>query len=119
MTVGRIPVQTHQIYVSNGRDRVQDIRSALLAFSEVLDVFVTGRPDALVVVLTGRPRPGEWLRTLRAAGYDVSARRPARVALRQVERSGFRATAEDITAESCPLAGVLRRRVVQSPPCPD
>jgi hypothetical protein len=82
-------VLTHQIYVAKGRDRVQDIRSALFAFSEVLDVFVTGRPDALVVVLTGRPRPGEWLRTLRAAGYDVSARRD------------------------------LRRGVVQWSPCPD
>jgi hypothetical protein len=104
MTVGRIPVQTHQIYVSKGRDRVQNVRSTLFAFSEILDVFVTGRPDALVVVLRGRPRPGEWLRALRAAGYDVSARRPARVALSEVERAGLGATAEGVAADSCALA---------------
>jgi hypothetical protein len=106
MTVGRIPVQTHQIYVAKGRDRVQDIRSTLFAFSEVLDVFVTGRPDALVVVVTGRPRPGEWLRTLRAAGYEASARRPARVALSEVERARFQATAVGVAADSCALVPI-------------
>jgi hypothetical protein len=106
MTVGGIFLQTHQIYVSKGRDRVQDIRSALFAFSEVLEVFVTGRPDALVVVLAGRPRPGEWLRTLRAAGYEVSARRPARVALSEVERPCFQATAVGVAADSCALVPI-------------
>jgi hypothetical protein len=37
-------------------------------------VFATGRPDALVVVYAGRPRPGEWLRALRAIGYRTLAR---------------------------------------------
>jgi hypothetical protein len=99
-------VQTHQIYVAKGRDRVQDVRSALFAFSEVPDVFVTGRPDALVVVVTGRPRPGEWLRALRAAGYDVQARRPGRLALSEIERAGVGATGEGIAAGSCTLAQV-------------
>jgi hypothetical protein len=56
---------------------VQEIRHELFAFPEVLDVFVTGRPDCLVVVSLGRPRPGEWLRALRAVGYQVPIRRHA------------------------------------------
>jgi hypothetical protein len=68
-------VQTHQINISHGRDNVHEIRRQLFAFSEILDVFVTSRPDSLVVVCTGRPRLGEWLRALRAAGYEVPARR--------------------------------------------
>jgi hypothetical protein len=67
-------VQTYKIYLSKGRDRVHDIRSELFAFPEVLDVFVTGRPDSLVVVCLGRPRPAEWLRALRAVGYDLPPR---------------------------------------------
>lgn len=70
-------MQTHQIHVSNGRDRVHAVRSELFIFPEVLDVFVTGRPDALVVLCSGRPRPGQWLRALRTVGYDVPARRHA------------------------------------------
>jgi hypothetical protein len=67
-------VQTYRIYVSKGRDRVDEIRGRLFVFPEVLDVFVTGRPDSLVVVCWGRPRPAEWLRALRAVGYDLPRR---------------------------------------------
>ena len=70
-------MQTHQIHVSNGRDRVDAVRSELFTFPDVLDVFVTSRPDALVVVCSGRPRPGDWLGALRRVGYDVPARRRA------------------------------------------
>jgi hypothetical protein len=73
-------VQTHQIHVSNGRDRVDEVRRDLFMFPEVLDVFVTSRPDALVVVYSGRPRPGDWLGALRKVGYDLPARRRATVA---------------------------------------
>jgi hypothetical protein len=68
-------VQTYQITISQGRANVHEIRRELFAFSEILEVFVTGRPDSLVVVCAGRPRVGEWLRALRAAGYQVPARR--------------------------------------------
>jgi hypothetical protein len=68
-------VQTYKIYVSKGRDRVNEIRSELFVFPEILEVFVTGRPDSLVVVCRGRPRPAEWLRALRLARYDVAHRR--------------------------------------------
>jgi hypothetical protein len=68
-------VQTHQINISQGRDHVHEIRRELFAFSEILDVFVTSRPDSLVVVCAGRPRLGEWLRALRAIGYETPARR--------------------------------------------
>jgi hypothetical protein len=68
-------VQTHQINISHGRDNVREIRYALFAFSEILDVFVTSRPDSLVVVCAGRPRLGEWLRALRAVGYEAPAQR--------------------------------------------
>jgi hypothetical protein len=70
-------VQTHQINVSRARDMVQEIRHELFEFPEVLDVFVTSWPDWLVVVSRGRPRPGDWLRALRAVGYHVPARRHA------------------------------------------
>jgi hypothetical protein len=70
-------VQTHQILVSNGRDMVNEVRSELFNFAEVLDVFITGRPDALVVVCSGRPRPGEWLGALRRVGYNIPAKRHA------------------------------------------
>src|SRR5438105_7335869 len=69
------PVQTYQINISQGRDNVHDIRRRLFAFSEILDVFVTSWPDSLVVVCAGRPRLGEWLRALRAVGYEIPARR--------------------------------------------
>jgi hypothetical protein len=71
-------MQTHQIQVSGAKERVHEIRSELFAFPEVLDVFATGRPDALVVVYWGRPRPGEWLRALRELGYRTPARGHAR-----------------------------------------
>jgi hypothetical protein len=65
-------MQTHQIYVSDARKRVHDIRNVLFTFPEVLDVFASGRPDGLVVVYAGRPRPGEWLRALRGLGYHTA-----------------------------------------------
>ena len=68
-------MQTHQINISHGRDNAHEIRRELFAFSEILDVFVTSRPESLVVVCAGRPRLGEWLRALRAVGYEVPARR--------------------------------------------
>jgi hypothetical protein len=81
-------VQTHQISVSRGRDSVDEIRKKLFEFPEVLEVFITGRPDSLVVVCSGRPRPGEWLRALRAVGYQVPARRrPTTTALAAAHRS--------------------------------
>ena len=68
-------MQTHQIHVVDGYVRVHEIRNELFAFPEILDVFATGRADAIVIVYFGRPRPGEWLRALRAVGYDAAARR--------------------------------------------
>jgi hypothetical protein len=70
-------VQTHQIQISGGRDRVDQIRSELFAFTDVLEVFVTGRPDALVVVCCGHPHPADWLRAPRGAGFGPPARRPS------------------------------------------
>jgi hypothetical protein len=81
------PVQTYQITISHGRDSVHEIRRELFAFSEILDVLVTSRPDSLVVVCAGRPRLGEWLRALRAVGYEVPARRhpsPSSTTLRSI-----------------------------------
>src|SRR5437764_6365255 len=74
------PVQTYQINISQGRDNVHGIRRALFAFSEILDVFVTSRPDSLVVVCAGRPRLGEWLRALRSVGYEIPTRAQAAAA---------------------------------------
>jgi hypothetical protein len=73
-TAERGPVQTYQIDVSEGRDRVNEIRSELFVFPEILEVFIAGRPDSLVVVCQGRPRPAEWLRALRAVGYELAPR---------------------------------------------
>jgi hypothetical protein len=70
-------VQTHQLHISNGRDKVHEIRSELFAFPEVLEVFITSRLDALVVVCSGRPHPGEWLRVQRVVGYGPPPRRRA------------------------------------------
>jgi hypothetical protein len=70
-------VRTHQIRVSEGRDRAAEIRRDLFVFPEVIDVFVTSQPDALVVVFVGRPRPGEWVRALRWLGYDIPSRQQA------------------------------------------
>jgi hypothetical protein len=81
-------VQTHQIHVSHGRDMVNEVRSELFNFPEVLDVFITGRPDALVVVCSGRPRPGEWLGALRRVGYEVSAKRHANAVALDADRAG-------------------------------
>lgn len=67
-------MQTYRIHVSKGRERLDEIRSQLFVFPEVLDVFVTGGPDSLVVVCWGRPRPAEWMRALRAVGYDLPPR---------------------------------------------
>lgn len=66
-------MRTHPIHVTNGRARILEVRTELFAFDEVLDVVVTGRPDLLVVICSTRPRAGEWLRALRAAGYDIPA----------------------------------------------
>jgi hypothetical protein len=71
-------MQTHEIQVSGAESRIHESRCKLFAFPEVLDVFATGRPDALVVVYWGRPRPGEWLCALRAVGYRTPARSHAR-----------------------------------------
>jgi hypothetical protein len=79
-------VQTHQIQIIDGRSRVDEIRSELFAFSEVLDVLITWRPDALVVVCTGHPHPAEWQRALRAVGFSLPSRRRDPVPVR---REGF------------------------------
>jgi hypothetical protein len=69
-------VHTHEIHVAGGREAVSEIRRNLFLFSEVLDVLATSRPDSLVVVFSGRPRPAEWNRHLRDVGYELP-RRPA------------------------------------------
>lgn len=61
-----------------GRERALEIRAELFVFGDVLDVFVTGHPDVLIVACSGCPRPAEWLRVLRAAGYEIPGRRHAR-----------------------------------------
>lgn len=71
-------MQTYRIQVSGAKDQVHEIRAELFAFPEVLEVFMIGRPDSLVVVYAGRPRPGEWLRALRGIGCRVPARGHAR-----------------------------------------
>lgn len=68
-------MQTHPIHVTDGRELTLEVRSALFVFPEVLDVFVTGRPEVLVVVCSGHPRPARWLAELRAAGYQIPVRR--------------------------------------------
>lgn len=74
-------MQTCSLDVVDGRARVLEIRTELFAFGDVLDVFVTGCPDVLVVACAGRPHPAEWLRALRAAGYEIPGRRHARTML--------------------------------------
>jgi hypothetical protein len=69
-------VHTHEIHIAGGREAVSEIRRQLFFFSEVLEVLATSRPDSLVVVFSGRPRPAEWNGHLRAAGYEL-VRRPA------------------------------------------
>jgi hypothetical protein len=68
-------MRTRPIHVTHGRPQVLEVRAELFAFSEVLDVVVTGRPDMLVVICSRHPRPGAWLVALRAAGYEIPARR--------------------------------------------
>jgi hypothetical protein len=72
-------MQTHSIQVTDGRRRALEVRAELFRFSGVLDVLATGEPDVLIVVCAGHPRPAEWLRALRTAGYDVPQRRRSRV----------------------------------------
>jgi hypothetical protein len=50
-------MQTHEIQVSGASEQVHEIRGELFAFPEVLEVFVTGRPDALL-----RPAFAVWER---------------------------------------------------------
>jgi hypothetical protein len=69
-------MHTQEIHVTGGRAAASDIRSRLFAFPEVLDVLPTSRLDSLVVVIAGRPRPAEWSRHLRGAGYEVLRRPP-------------------------------------------
>jgi hypothetical protein len=71
---------------------VNEVRSELFNFPEVLDVFITGRPDALVVVCSGRPRPGEWLGALRRVGYDLPAKRHATAVAFDADRTSVRRT---------------------------
>lgn len=70
-------MQTHPIQVTDRREHVLEVRDALFVFPDVLEVFVTGCPDVLVVVCSGRPRPARWLAELRAAGYQIPVRRRA------------------------------------------
>lgn len=72
-------MQMHPLHVVGGRERVLDIRTELFVFGEVLDVFVSGRPDVVVVACSGHPRPAEWLNALRTAGYEIPLRRRGRV----------------------------------------
>jgi hypothetical protein len=102
------PMQTHQIHVSNGRDMVNEVRSELFSFPEVLDVFITGRPNALVVVCSGRPRPGEWLGALRRVGYDVPAQRHAAAAAFDADRTSV-VPPPDRPPPSPPTSGAMRR----------
>jgi hypothetical protein len=70
-------MQTHPLHVLDARERIDEVRAVLLAFTDVLEVFSTGQPDMLVVLCSGRPCPGEWVRALRAAGYRIPPRRHA------------------------------------------
>jgi hypothetical protein len=71
-------MQMHSLHVVDGRERVLEIRTELFVFGEVLDVFVTGRSDVVVVACSGHPRPAEWLSALRTAGYEIPLRRRGR-----------------------------------------
>jgi hypothetical protein len=113
-------VQTHQIHVSNGRDIVNEVRSELFNFPEVLDVFITGRPDALVVVCSGRPRPGEWLGALRRVGYDVPAKRHATAVAVDGDRTSVVAAPDASPPSGAPpgvtqRTGTARHRIVKTP----
>jgi hypothetical protein len=108
-------VQTHQIRVSEGRDRVAEIRRDLFVFPEIIDVFVTGRPDALVVVFVGRPRPGEWSRALRSLGYHVLPRRQAPTPSPDADRRRRLASAGDHLWAPDRLANQVLHNVVECP----
>ncbi len=106
-------MQTHQINISQGRDNVHEIRRELFAFSEILDVFVTSRPDSVVVVCAGRPRPGEWLRALRAAGYEDCNRRRSS---RSRPRSQYPSAQPSLRASEPPNSVPSRRMIAWPPP---
>jgi hypothetical protein len=101
-------VQTHKIHVSNGRHMVEEVRIELFKFPEILEVFITGRPDALVVVCSGRPRPGEWLGALRRVGYDVPAKRHATAVALDPDRTSIVAP-PGRPAVAPPTSGAMRR----------
>jgi hypothetical protein len=107
-------VQTYLIHVSNGRDRVHEIRSHLFVFPEVLDVFVTGRPDSLVVVCRGRPRPGEWLQALRAVGYDLLPRRRSGTPAAKVDRTTVVAPLRREAPSASTTAATRRRDILRA-----
>ena len=107
-------MQTCQIYVSKGRDRVNEIRSELFVFPEILDVFITGRPDSLVVVCRGRPRPAEWLRALRTVGYDLPPRSHSGTPATKVDRTTVVAPLRRETP-STPTVRANRRRNILRP----
>ncbi len=69
-------MQTHPIHVTDGRERALEVQDALFVFPDVLEVFVTGRSDVLVVLCLGHPRPAMWLAEL-GAGYKLPGRRRA------------------------------------------
>lgn len=70
-------MQTHPLRVSDARGHLEQLRAELMIFTDVLDVFSTGRGDTVMVVCSGRPHPAEWGRALRAAGYTIPSRRHA------------------------------------------
>jgi hypothetical protein len=111
-------MQTHDLHVLKGRDRVLQIRNELFVFPDVLEVFITGRPDVLVVVCAGRPRPAEWLRILRVAGYEGSPRRYASATRLEpdescAERNGSRPTSP--SESTTPQPREVRRRSPSRP----
>jgi hypothetical protein len=101
-------VQTYQIHVAGARDRVHAIRSELFVFPEILEVFVTGNPNSLVVVCAGRPRPGDWLRAIRTRGYEVLPRRLPTTTAFGVDLTHKAGTPENMPA--CSPAAARRRR---------
>ena len=98
-------MHTYEIRVTGGRVAVAQIRSALFAFPEVLDVLAGGRPDLLVVVYWGRPRPAEWCRHLCAVGYQASATRTRRRAS-AADAAGSTATGRARPSVGYSLAGL-------------
>ena len=93
---------------------MNEIRSELFVFPEILDVFVTGRPDSLVVVCQGRPRPAEWLRALRAARYDVAHRSPSGTPAAKFDRTTVVAPLRR-EPHSAPTMPATRRRHTRRP----